>query len=218
MEPVAQRATVVHDSSQHTRSHEAGSASHQVARMEADQNDGSYTQWLQMAAGRRKCRTAIDEQGIPTLYIPMSRSELDSAEKDDTIFPVWWLVVRGCWWVWTPATSIVITEQGRTYHLDTEEDFADPLADVVRDCTTDPNVQQQAVLLAVRQQFQGVQRPHGRHPPGHRLHRRDQAGVLRAHSGAHMHRCVSCHTCVSPLFLVAQSFSYLFFLCKVIPT
>ena len=70
-------------------------ASHQAARMEADATSGQYGQWLQMAAGTRKCRAAIDDKGIPTLYIPMSRDEVEGARNDNAIFPVWWLVVRG---------------------------------------------------------------------------------------------------------------------------
>ena len=45
-------------------------ASHQVMRTEADSTNGTYSQRLNMAAGKRKGRTAIDEKSIPTLYIP----------------------------------------------------------------------------------------------------------------------------------------------------
>ena len=96
-------------------------ASRQVVRMEADATSGQYNQWLQMAAGKRNGRTAIDEKGIPTLYIPMSRAELGHAQSDDSIFSVWWLVIRGSWWAWTPTQPIVFTCHGRTFHLDVEE-------------------------------------------------------------------------------------------------
>ena len=92
-------------------------ASYQVVRLDAKSTGGTYDRWLQMAAGKRSCRTAINEKRTPTLYIPMSRTELDHAQSDDSIFSVWWLVIRGSWWIWTPTHCIMVTRHGRTLHL-----------------------------------------------------------------------------------------------------
>ena len=64
-------------------------ASHQDVRMEADVSGGPSDHWLQMAAGERRCRTYVDHNGVSTICTPMSRAELDQAQKEDAIFPTW---------------------------------------------------------------------------------------------------------------------------------
>ena len=107
----------------------------------------TLTNGPKMAAGTRKCRTAVDENGVPTFYIPMTRTELTKSQGGDDVFPVWWLVVRGSWWIWTPSRCIVVTRSGRTYHLDVDDglptlhndDFQQLLHDTLHDVPHDGN-------------------------------------------------------------------------------
>ena len=56
-------------------------AHNQMVKLDADSSDGPFDQWPRMAAGKRRCQTSVDSNGMPTIYTPMSRAELDQAQK-----------------------------------------------------------------------------------------------------------------------------------------
>ena len=55
------------------------SAPHRVVHIDADATSGPRDQWLHVTAGTRKCRAAINDDGIPTPCVQMSRDEVAGA-------------------------------------------------------------------------------------------------------------------------------------------
>ena len=75
--------------------------------------------------------------------------------------PVWWLVILGSWWIWTPTQCIVVTHHGRAFHLDVEEglptltkgESGELLNDTINDHVQDSESQRLAIIDSVQEEF-----------------------------------------------------------------